>query len=521
MTSSKDANDNVTSNFPKHLVEYNPVLTSINSETPKNDVLTQAKTSIGEFKVDIRVLQTIDFLVSILVVSPLVIGQWRGTWMLLEFYGIPWWACFLLGSVLHFIFALFKDFLQEFFDKKREDCFFLKPVILFVGSRVYTWVFGIACISHWKGAWDMMDNYAGIDIGPVLAVSLVSLGMLSAMKTLRNINSSPFYVDVDGLDPGFTFPTMFRTSLRSSMTGMCACVGSRSRSEQASPGTVTRRSTMRGSTAGIADNFKGSKRSHYVLLSVLDTLLATLLIGPAVIAYWRGTWMLMDYYVYPQQQNYSAFISLTIGSLGYLFFTLTQRPITRSFHPDKHRLIFYVVSRVYTIFFAFFCVNTWRGPWKIMDHYAGQEFWSVVAPTVVSVIVLTALRALRNISAPPVSIITDNCEGYFQVPTMFRISGSRETSLYVLDCLFSVLIVGTLVVFNKRKEKLQKMQIQLQQQQKAPLVTTPARKNDGDGKQPSGFVMVNMQQPNSASNHLQVPLMIPMQSLEDAPENMV
>ena len=25
--------------------------------------------------------------------------------------------------------------------------------------------------------------------------------------------------------------------------------------------------------------------------------------------------------------------------------------------------------------------------------------------------------------------------------------GSRETSLYVLDCLFSVLIVGTLVVF--------------------------------------------------------------------------
>jgi len=27
------------------------------------------------------------------------------------------------------------------------------------------------------------------------------------------------------------------------------------------------------------------------------------------------------------------------------------------------------------------------------------------------------------------------------------VQGSRETSLYVLDCLFSVLIVGTLVVF--------------------------------------------------------------------------
>lgn len=30
---------------------------------------------------------------------------------------------------------------------------------------------------------------------------------------------------------------------------------------------------------------------------------------------------------------------------------------------------------------------------------------------------------------------------------VLTVQGSRETSLYVLDCLFSVLIVGTLVVF--------------------------------------------------------------------------
>jgi hypothetical protein len=34
-----------------------------------------------------------------------------------------------------------------------------------------------------------------------------------------------------------------------------------------------------------------------------------------------------------------------------------------------------------------------------------------------------------------------------QLLFLLTVQGSKETSLYVLDCLFSVLIVGTLVVF--------------------------------------------------------------------------
>ncbi|XP_069676343.1 uncharacterized protein fusl isoform X2 [Periplaneta americana] len=204
---------------------------------------------------------------------------------------------------------------------------------------------------------------------------------------------------------------------------------------------------MRGSTAGIADNFKGSKRRHYVLLSVLDTMLSALVVSPGVVGYWRGTWCVMDYYVFPQHPSYTAWVSIAIGFFGHMFFTLLQRQFTRYFHPDEHRLVYYVVSRVYTTIFGFVCVNSWRGAWKMLDHYTGLEVWSVTSTMVASAVILAAMRTLRNISAPPFSIVTDNCEGYFQVPTMFRVSGSRETSLYVLDCLFSVLIVGTLVVF--------------------------------------------------------------------------
>jgi hypothetical protein len=206
MINNKDNNENVKNQFPRHLVDYTPLLTNVNSDTCR--VLERGLTC--GLKIDIR---TIDLVVSTVFVAPLVIGQWRGTWMLAEYYSVPWWACFLTGIILHFMFALLKDILQNYFSKRKEDCLLLSPVIVFLVYRAYTWVFGVACISHWRGAWVMVDEYAGRQIGPVIAVTLVSLALLSATKTLRNISTSPFSIIVDGLEPGFTFPTMFRTSV--------------------------------------------------------------------------------------------------------------------------------------------------------------------------------------------------------------------------------------------------------------------------------------------------------------------
>lgn len=185
-----------------------------------------------------------------------------------------------------------------------------------------------------------------------------------------------------------------------------------------------RRSAMRGSTAGISDNFIGSNRKHNILLSILDTLLSALAVSPAVVGYWRGTWMIMEYYVFPHQQVYSSWISVSIGYLGHMLFTLVQTPMTRCFHPDQHRLSYYTASRIYTAIFAFVCVNSWRGIWKLMDHHTDHDIGSLIGVTVISVIALAATRTLRNISAPPFSLATDDVEGYFQVPTMFRVSVS-------------------------------------------------------------------------------------------------
>jgi hypothetical protein len=185
---------------------------------------------------------------------------------------------------------------------------------------------------------------------------------------------------------------------------------------------------MRGSTAGISDAFKGSKRIHYMVLSVMDTILSVIVVGPAVVGYWRGTWMIMDHYVFPQEQIYSSWVSVAIGYLGHIIFTLIQAPMTRCFHPDQHRLCYYIVSRVYTVMFGFVCVNAWRGAWKLLDIHAGYGAFSLLGTTTVSVFALAAMRTLRNISAPPFSIAADYCDGYFLVPTMFRVSVSYTST---------------------------------------------------------------------------------------------
>lgn len=192
--------------------------------------------------------------------------------------------------------------------------------------------------------------------------------------------------------------------------------------------------TMRGSTAGITDGLRGHSALHYAFLTLLDTLLAALVISPLVVCYWRGTWLLMDVYVYPEQPQYSALVSLCGGLGGILLFTLVQSPLSQWLHPDRHRLIYYLTSRGYTAVFGFCCVNSWRGAWKVLDLYTGSGVDVVVTVTMSAVAVLAGARTLRNISAPPFAVVTDRREGYFEVPTMFKYvstSGDAAVTSYM------------------------------------------------------------------------------------------
>jgi len=86
---------------------------------------------------------------------------------------------------------------------------------------------------------------------------------------------------------------------------------------------------------GISDGLRGTSRSHYNLLHSLDILLTAFVMSPAVVGYWRGTWNLMDAYVFPKHPTISCLTSLILGFTGHIVFTMVQadpNPISRYMH---------------------------------------------------------------------------------------------------------------------------------------------------------------------------------------------
>lgn len=182
---------------------------------------------------------------------------------------------------------------------------------------------------------------------------------------------------------------------------------------------------MRGSTVGLTDTLKDASPMYYALLTFLDIAFASLIVGPAVVGYWRSVWLLLDVYIFPENLLLSYAVSTAIGNVGHLVFAFSKDFLRTYCHPDRNVCVYYVVSRLYTVGFAFVCVNSWRGPWGVLDLYTKAELVSVAATTAVGVVALAAMRTLRNVGAPPFAVSMDSVNGYFDMLTMFRVTVSR------------------------------------------------------------------------------------------------
>ncbi|BFF95785.1 uncharacterized protein DMAD_13116 [Drosophila madeirensis] len=186
---------------------------------------------------------------------------------------------------------------------------------------------------------------------------------------------------------------------------------------------------------------------HELLLELLDMLLSCLVVAPCVIAYWRGTWELMGVMLFPSSLPLSALSSFLIGGVGHFVFTITQNFFKEHIHPDKRRLTYYTVSRLYTAVFGIVCVNMWRGAWMLCDWLTSVDSLIIVSVvTAIALIFMVATRTLRNLGAAPYTVTMDHKTDYFDVGTMFKIPGFHQPGLYVLDTLFSVFVIGSLVV---------------------------------------------------------------------------
>lgn len=183
---------------------------------------------------------------------------------------------------------------------------------------------------------------------------------------------------------------------------------------------------MRGSTAGLAEGTIVTPDTvHAAFLVFLDVMFSSVIAAPVVIAYWRGTWNLMHMALFPHDELLGAASSCLIGTVGHFVFFYYQGKFSKTFHPDKHRITFMIISRMYTAVYGIVCVNGWRGGWTLMDLFIPKSVSTYLAILMISCILLAFCKGLRNISSSPFAISTDHSKDYFAVPTMFKASVSN------------------------------------------------------------------------------------------------
>ncbi|ESO96149.1 hypothetical protein LOTGIDRAFT_116236 [Lottia gigantea] len=178
----------------------------------------------------------------------------------------------------------------------------------------------------------------------------------------------------------------------------------------------------------------------------IDVLLSCFLHTPLNIMFWRGAWHIQDVYFIPEVPLYNHLISVVLGISLSLIIYLTQS-YSRTYFPRLRGVPYFFVSRLYTLIFGFGSVSHWRGLWLLMDYYTEVSWISVTVSCSLGILILVCLKSYCTMLAPPVVIGIDCFKNtQFVITTRFQCNIKKSTSLYMLDVIFTVVVIQSLVV---------------------------------------------------------------------------
>lgn len=150
------------------------------------------------------------------------------------------------------------------------------------------------------------------------------------------------------------------------------------------------------------------------LVHGIDFLLNFFIFAPLVVFYWRGSWMIIDIYLFPDRPELNAWISFGVGHTIMLTARSIQRVMKRL--NIKRKFLFFFVSRMWTYIVGFGSVNQWHGAWLLFDFYAGTGWLSALSSFLVGAASLILSRSYSNVKAPPLLIHNDiDGKRYFPV----------------------------------------------------------------------------------------------------------
>jgi len=154
------------------------------------------------------------------------------------------------------------------------------------------------------------------------------------------------------------------------------------------------------------ENDKTKEPSPWDALHSTDTPLAILvhlLVAAGVVSFWRNSWVLIDEYLCPDDNESSAWWSLVIGGVLFII-TFLMQPFLVYLHGNSFTV---VLDFLYTLVLGESVVFYWRGVWYLWDVYhedsAGMKFLGLF----LSFGFLILLEHANSILAPPGCLMQD------------------------------------------------------------------------------------------------------------------
>ncbi|XP_072760947.1 uncharacterized protein [Anoplolepis gracilipes] len=260
-----------------------------------------------------RTFSLLDILISASMIAPLTIGFWRGVWtsMDLRTQLFPGWLCFTFGAALHVALAIFKNRFHDLYTNKWAELNWRKRLPYYMLRILYTYTFGVACITHWRGGWIIIDNYLFMHVWITTALMCSLLACLAVLRCIRNLIATPFIIFIDVPHYVFRFPTRYNVNTRDWS------------------------------------------------LYLLDCAFSVGVVGTLVIFVWRGFWILIDIYLFPENPKCSAVGSLAIGYF-IVAVTFCLQPLMRYVCARLQGLVLLVVADAFLLLSFLGTVNVWR-----------------------------------------------------------------------------------------------------------------------------------------------------------------
>jgi hypothetical protein len=315
-----------------------------------------------------------------ILIGFLVVSYWRGTWTLLDILTCnqPGTASMVNGESFCFSGDLASPYYQQVRLSSAWQSYVAGNVLLAVGAAIIG-----------NGWWQPAHREKKVT--PLRATLRFLTVYILGAAAVCIWHGIWYFIDY-GLLPDNPLASWWTFTVAGAALCYCLCAGASMLAPPAiflmdgpsrlpPPVAVTLLQSYR-SIARPAANMK--KEMDPVWVVALDVFLSYMVLPWGVVGFWRGSWLLFDWYLWGITDEKELHLSMLYSVLiAFACLIITSEDVVQNFpmesqaHSSLLRLANNVFGRIRTLIMAIGAVNFWRCVWYVWDEFLGQSYtWS-------------------------------------------------------------------------------------------------------------------------------------------------